>query len=185
MRLDGLAQQQPQQHRREKTNQHIERKALRTALAGQCHQGGTNFLPVHQDDGKDGPGLDGDVKDLGLGIIKTQQGSRQDQVARGGYGKKLGQALDHTHDGGLDQQYDVHARPCSINAKARIMSAGSRPAPANDHSSLTGICRVATILSMVLPSMSTTSKVQPSQVTVSVSLGSRPVSSISMPLRVW
>jgi hypothetical protein len=124
-------------------------------------------------------------KTLAFASSKPEQGPRQDQVAGGGNRQKLGQAFDHTHDGRLDQQYDVHARPCSINAKARIMSAGSRPAPANDHSSLTGICRVATILSMVLPSMSTTSKVQPSQVTVSVSLGSRPVSSISMPLRVW
>jgi hypothetical protein len=30
-------------------------------------------LPVHQDDGKNGPGLDGDVKHLGLGIVKPSR----------------------------------------------------------------------------------------------------------------
>ena len=45
--------------------------------------------------------------------------------------------------------------------------------------------RVARILSMVLPSMSTTSSFQPSHSTLSVTLGRVPVSSITMPLRVW
>ena len=44
---------------------------------------------------------------------------------------------------------------------------------------------LAITLSMVRPSMSTISRCQPSQVTVSASLGRRPVSSIIMPLRVW
>ena len=44
---------------------------------------------------------------------------------------------------------------------------------------------VAWILSMILPSMSTTSNSQLSQTTLSVSEGSLPVNSISMPLRVW
>ena len=45
--------------------------------------------------------------------------------------------------------------------------------------------RLASTLSMVLPSMSTTSKRQPSHCTVSVTPGSFPVSSIIMPLSVW
>lgn len=44
--------------------------------------------------------------------------------------------------------------------------------------------RVASTLSMVLPSMSTISRRQRSQSTVSATLGRRPVSNISMPLSV-
>src|SRR3989344_1751399 len=45
--------------------------------------------------------------------------------------------------------------------------------------------RVARILSMVFPSISTTSSFQPSHSTVSVTLGNVPVSSMIMPLSVW
>ena len=45
--------------------------------------------------------------------------------------------------------------------------------------------RLANTLSIVLPSMSTISKRQLFQVTVSASLGRRPVSSMIMPLSVW
>ena len=54
-----------------------------------------DLLPVDQDDGENGPGLDGDVEHLGLVIVKSQQGPRQNQVAGGRDGQKLGQALDH------------------------------------------------------------------------------------------
>ena len=110
MGLDGLAKQQPQQHRRHKGNQHIQRKTLCLLLRGQRRQRGTDLLPIHQDDGKDGARLDGNIEHLGLGIVKTQERARKNQVTGGGDGQKLGQPLHHTHDGGLDQQNNVHAR---------------------------------------------------------------------------
>ena len=110
MRLDGLAKQQAQHHGGHKTDEHIQRKTLGLPFSGQGHQRGANLLPIHQDDGKDGTGLDGNIEHLGLGIVKTQQRPRQNQVAGGRDGKKLGQSLHHAHDGGLDQQNDIHAQ---------------------------------------------------------------------------
>ena len=81
MRLDGLAQQKPHDHGGQKTNQHIEGKALCFGAASQATQGAADFLPVHQNHRKDGAGLDGDVKHLGLVVVKTQQAARQDEVA--------------------------------------------------------------------------------------------------------
>ena len=57
--------------------------------------------------------------------------------------------------------------------------------PLESACSMASCSRQASTLSIVLPSMSTISKRQPPQLIVSASLGSRPVSSIIMPLSVW
>jgi hypothetical protein len=77
---------------------------LRLAAAGQLHQRVPDLLPVHQHHGKDGPGLDRNLKHLGLAADKTHQRTRQDQVAGGGNRQELGQPFHNAHDGGLDQQ---------------------------------------------------------------------------------
>ncbi len=86
----------------------VQHKSLRLAIGWQRHHRCTYFLPVHQDHREDRAGLDGDVEHLGFGIVKPQQGARQNQMAGGRNGQELGQSLDDPHDGGLDQQYNVH-----------------------------------------------------------------------------
>jgi hypothetical protein len=73
MGFDGLAEYQTQDNSREKGNQHIEGKLLGLSFCWQVLQGDANFLPVHQNDGKNGTGLNGDVKHFGLCIHKPQQ----------------------------------------------------------------------------------------------------------------
>ncbi|OIQ70881.1 hypothetical protein GALL_475050 [mine drainage metagenome] len=80
MRLDGLAKQQTQDHRREKSDGDIESKALRLFFSGQCQHGSANFLPVNQNHRKNGTRLNGNVKHLGLVIVKAQQGPGQNQM---------------------------------------------------------------------------------------------------------
>jgi hypothetical protein len=109
VRLDRLAQQQPQHHGGHEADEYVQREALRLALRGQGHQRIADALPVDKDDGEDRAGLDGDVEDLGLGIVEAEQRAGEDQVACGGDGKEFGQALDHAHDGGLGQQKKIHA----------------------------------------------------------------------------
>jgi hypothetical protein len=66
-------------------------------------------LPVDQDDRKDGAGLDRDVENFGFFVVKTEQRAGQNQVACRGDGKEFGQAFNDAHDGGFDQQCNVHA----------------------------------------------------------------------------
>ena len=66
-------------------------------------------MPIHQDDGKNGPRLNGEVKHLGALIVKAQQGARQNEVSGGGNRQKFSQTFHHAHDGGFDQQCNVHA----------------------------------------------------------------------------
>ncbi|MPM43712.1 hypothetical protein SDC9_90389 [bioreactor metagenome] len=103
MRLDELAKQQRQHHRRQKADQHIERELLRAALGGKLDDGGADALPVHQDDGKDRAGLDRYVEHLRLFAVEPEQCARKNQVAGRRDGKKFGQPLDHPHDDGLEQ----------------------------------------------------------------------------------
>ena len=127
IRLDRLSKQQPQHHGGHKGNQHIEREALRLALGGQGPHRIADFLPVHQDHREDRAGLDGDIKDLGLLVIKPEQRASQNQMPGAGDRKEFGQALDDAHDGGLDQQEDVHAR--SLKTDPRLSPQPQRPMP--------------------------------------------------------
>ena len=106
--FDRLAEKQTEHHRGHKSHQHIQRKLLGLFFSRQGCDGVADFLPVNQNHRKDGTGLDGDVKDLGLLIVKTQQCARQNQVTRGRNGKKFRQAFNNAHDGGFDQQCNVH-----------------------------------------------------------------------------
>ena len=80
---------------------------------------------------KDGPGLDGDVKHLGFFIVKTEQGTRQDEVTRGRNGQKFGQTFHHAHHGGFEQEGQVHGVPSS--KKGELSAPGptwaTEPAP--------------------------------------------------------
>jgi len=102
--LDGLAQQQSHDDRRQKTDQHIEGKTLGLGTVCQPSNGAADFLPVDQDHREDRTGLDGDVEDFGLVVVKAQQASSQDQVPSGRNRQKFGQSFDHAHDGGFDEQ---------------------------------------------------------------------------------
>ena len=106
--LDGLAKQQAQHHGWQESHQHIQGKLLRLFVGGQRHQRVANFLPVDQNHGKDGASLNGNVKHLGLVIIKTQQRARQNEVAGRRNRKELGQSFNDAHDGGFNQQCNVH-----------------------------------------------------------------------------
>ncbi len=129
--LDRLAEDQREHHGRQEADEHVEREALGAGLGGQRHQGLADFLPVHQHDREDRAGLDGDVEYLGLVVVETEQSAREDQVAGGGDGKELGQALDHAHDGGLGQQDEIHGNPFSCGGKAAADYRGSAaPCPA-------------------------------------------------------
>jgi hypothetical protein len=108
MRLDGIAKQEAQQHSRNKGDQHIHSKATRQALRGQSHHGAFDFFPIHNDDGEDGAGLDGNVKDLGFLVVKAQQGTRKDEVTGGRDGQKLGQTFHDAHDSGFQKQHEIH-----------------------------------------------------------------------------
>ena len=108
MRLDGIAKQEAQQHSRKKGDQHIQSKATRQALRGQCNDGAFDFFPIHNDDGEDRAGLDGNVKDFGFLVVKAQQGSREDEVTGGRNGQKLGQTFHDAHDSGFQKQHEIH-----------------------------------------------------------------------------
>ena len=124
VRLDRLAEQQPQNHRGHERDQHVEREALRLLLGRQRHDRVADLLPVDEDHREDGAGLDRDVEDLGLLVVEAQQRARQDQVAGARNRKELGQPFDHPHHRGLGQQYNVHAR----SSKERALSLGRRRA---------------------------------------------------------
>jgi hypothetical protein len=108
MRFDGIAKQQAQDHGGHKSDEHIQNKTPRQTLSGQSNDGAGNFLPINNDDGEDGTGLDGDVKHLGFLIVKTQQCARQNEVTSGRDRQKFGQTFDHTHDSGFQQQREIH-----------------------------------------------------------------------------
>ena len=108
MRLDGIAKQEAQQHSRKKGDQHIQSKATRQTLAGQSHDGALDFLPINNDHRQDGAGLDGDVKNLGFLVVKAQQSPREDKVASGRDGQKLGQTFHDAHHCSLQKQREIH-----------------------------------------------------------------------------
>ena len=72
MGLDEFAQQQTQDDGGEKGDEHVGDKAARWRIMRQAAQHGEDFLRVDEDDGKDGPGLDGDLKDFGFLVLKTE-----------------------------------------------------------------------------------------------------------------
>ncbi|MNZ96676.1 hypothetical protein D3C78_1158820 [compost metagenome] len=108
MRLDQLAERQRQHHGRQEAYADIEHKAPGLAAGGQLDQGAADLLPIHQDHREDRAGLDGDVEHLGFFALEAQQRARKNQMTSGRNGQELGQAFDHAHEGGLDQQYDIH-----------------------------------------------------------------------------
>ena len=115
--LDGLAEQQAQNDGGQEGDQHVQREQLGLALGWKRTQRLPDLLPVHDDHGQDGAGLDRDVEDLGLLVVESQQRSGKDEVARAGDRKKLGQALDHPHHRGLDQQNNIQR---ALQAKAGL-----------------------------------------------------------------
>ena len=80
MRLDGFAEQQTQQHCREKTDGNVHGKALRLFLVGQLAQSGADLVPINQDDRKNRPSLDRNLKHFGFVIVKTQEAARENQM---------------------------------------------------------------------------------------------------------
>ena len=79
--FNELAKQQSQNHGGKESNENIQHKTLSFRLVRKGFDGGVDFFPVHQNDGKNSAGLNGDVKDFGLGVVKTKQGPRQNEVA--------------------------------------------------------------------------------------------------------
>ena len=115
MGLDGFAKQQAQNHRRQKTNQDVEGKALRIPVCRQRQHRGADFFPIDQDHRKDGAGLDRNLKHLAFVIRKAQQGARQNQMPGGGDGQKLGDPFDHTHDRPVDQyRHIIHTQSFEV-----------------------------------------------------------------------
>ena len=82
MLFDQLAKEQAQHHSWQKSNEHIENEALRLDLVPESFGRRAYFFPIDQDDGKDSTRLNGDVKNLGFVIVKTKQGTCQNQMAR-------------------------------------------------------------------------------------------------------
>ena len=80
MFFDQFAKEQAQHHSRQKSNEHVENKALRFDLVPESFGRRSNFFPIDQDDGKDSTRLNGDVKNLGFVIVKTKQGTGQNQM---------------------------------------------------------------------------------------------------------
>ena len=70
-------------------------------------RGSDQIAPVLNPDSKPFPGLDGNVKHLGLVVVKAQQGPGQNQMPGTGNRQKLRQPLDHAHDDGFQQQCNI------------------------------------------------------------------------------
>ena len=81
MFFDQFAKKQAQHHGWKKSNEHVENKALRFDLVPESFGRRSNFFPIDQDDGKDSTRLNSDVKNLGFVIVKTKQGTGQNQMA--------------------------------------------------------------------------------------------------------
>ena len=62
--------EQTQNHRRQESNEHIQDKTLCFNLVTNGFECASNFVPVHQNDSKNGTRLNGDVKDLGFVVVK-------------------------------------------------------------------------------------------------------------------
>ena len=74
-------------------------------------------------------------------IRHLEQGGREDEVTGGGHRDEFGQALDHAHDGGLEQKNEIHEvqqqwgqpailpgrQPGAGRHSCRSASIGSRP----------------------------------------------------------
>ena len=76
--------------------------------ARQAGHGGPQALGIERDDRQDGAGLDHHLEQLDLLAMQSKQRAREDQVAGGGDRQEFGEAFDHPHQGGLDQQCNVH-----------------------------------------------------------------------------
>jgi predicted nucleic acid-binding protein len=116
MRFDELAKQQTEHHGRQRANQDIERKQTRRALRGQSQHRGFYFLPIDQNHCKDGARLNGNVKHLGLVVVKAEQRARQNQMPRRRNRQKLSQTFHHAHDGSFEQQNNIHSKSLSVGA---------------------------------------------------------------------
>jgi hypothetical protein len=97
MRLDRLAEQQPQHHGRQKTDQHVARKALRLPLVGSATSVSRIFCQYTMITARMAPVWMAMSNTLALASSKPSS-ARQDQVAGGRNGQKFGQTLDHAHD---------------------------------------------------------------------------------------
>ena len=107
MRLDGLAKGQPEHHRRDEGDEHIEREAPRCGVGAQPHHRALQPLAVLPDHGEHGAGLDGDLEDLGGLAGEADERAGQDQVTGARDRQELGESLDDAHEGGFQQQRDV------------------------------------------------------------------------------
>ena len=102
MRLDGLAQQQPQQHGREEADQQYSARSAAPALVGSATTVSRMRCQYTRMTAKMAPVWMAMSKTLALASSKPSS-ARQDQVAGGG-DRRNWSALDHAHDGGLEQQ---------------------------------------------------------------------------------
>ena len=101
--LDDLVEQQPENRRRQESDDQVEAEALRIAVAAQSteHFGDLGaIVPAHRENCRQ---LDDDLEDLALLVGVVQEVAEDDQVAGGRDRQKFRQAFDDAEHCGLDE----------------------------------------------------------------------------------
>ena len=105
--VDLLFEDQPQHHRWQKRDQHIDHKpdrCLVTAQQALTHR--PERAPIEHDHGQNRPQLDHDVEHRPLVVIIAEQLGGQNQVAGGRHRQEFGQTFDNAkQDGGKQQRH--------------------------------------------------------------------------------